>query len=108
MKIRLYSIKDRLLGAFLAPFCARADVEAVRQLRATMQDPQMAKSGLVTSPQDYDLYYVGTFDDETGAIDLGNNPYPVHAPVLILPLTKINATEITYAEKMVPDHSIQS
>lgn len=99
MKIRLYSIKDRLLGAFLAPFSARADVEAVRQLRASMQDPQMAKSGLVTSPQDYDLYYVATFDDETGQLEQAR-------PDLVLPLTKINATEITYAEKMVSDHSI--
>jgi hypothetical protein len=101
MKIRLYSIKDRLLGAFLAPFSARADVEAVRQLRASMQDPSLAKSQLVLCPQDYDLYYVATFDDETGQLD-GTRPD------LVLPLTKINATEITYAEKMGSDHSDQS
>lgn len=107
MKIRLYSIKDRLLGAFLSPFAARADVEAVRQLRATMQDPQMAKSGLVTTPTDYDLYYVGTFEDETGLLH-NESGASTGLPVLILPLSKINAIEVTYAEKMVPDHPVQS
>lgn len=68
MRIRLYSIKDRLLGVFLAPFSARADVEAVRQLKASMSNPNMAQSGLVTNPDDYELYYVGTFDDESGAV----------------------------------------
>lgn len=97
MKIRLYSIRDRLLQAYLSPFAARADVEAVRQLRATMQDPSMAKSGLVTTPTDYDLYYVGTFDDETGQMGFDQNP----CPALVMPLAKINATEVTYAEKMV-------
>jgi len=107
MKIRLYSIHDRLLKAYLSPFAARADVEAVRQLRASMQDPQMAKSGLVTTPQDYDLYYVGTFDDETGLITAGWAGDPGnHAPALILPLSKINAFEVTYAEKVGSDHAI--
>jgi len=105
MKIRLYSIKDRLLNAFLSPFAARADIEAVRQLRATMQDPQMAKSGLVTTPTDYDLYYVGTFDDETGSIHWGDDD---NCPNLVIPLSKINAAEVTYAEKMVSDYPIKS
>lgn len=101
MKIRLYSIHDRLLKAFLSPFAARADVEAVRQLRATMQDPQMAKTGLVTTPQDYDLYYVATFDDETGVMQSDR-------PELVLPLSKINAAEVTYAEKVGSDNTVQS
>lgn len=104
MKIRLYSIKDRLLGAYLAPFSARADVEAVRQLRASMQDPSMAKSQLVLAPQDYSLHYIATFDDETGHIGYDTNP----APSLVLELSKINATEVTYAEKMVSGDPIQS
>lgn len=113
MKIRLYSIKDRLLGAYLAPFSARADVEAVRQLRASMQDPSMAKSQLVLAPQDYSLHYVGTFDDETGLLfddqtvtDISTGK--LRLPQLVIELSKINASEVVYAEKMVTGEPVQS
>lgn len=74
MKLHLYSIHDRLMGVYLAPFVARADVEAVRQITATLEDPSMAKSAIVLKPSDYDLVKIGSFDDETGFIDSGSLP----------------------------------
>ena len=68
MKLRLFSIKDRLMGVFLTPFPARADVEAIRQVQASFADPAMRQTPVVTSPQDYDLFYLGEFDDETGSL----------------------------------------
>lgn len=66
MRLRLYSIFDRLMGVYLAPFVARADVEAYRQVAASLADPQLAKSPMATNPRDYELRYVSTFDDESG------------------------------------------
>lgn len=68
MRIRLYSIKDRLLGVYLAPFAARADVEAVRNITASLKDPQMAGSSIAQSPKDFDLCYLASLDDETGEV----------------------------------------
>ena len=68
MKLSLYSVHDRLMNVHLAPFVARANVEALRQMKAAFDDPNMAKSPLVTNPSDYDLVLVGSFDDETGIL----------------------------------------
>lgn len=68
MRLRLYSIRDKLLGVYLSPFVARAHIEAVRQLKASLSDPAMAGSGIAQSPGDYELCYVSTFDDETGQL----------------------------------------
>lgn len=68
MRIRLYSIRDRLLGVYLAPFSARADVDALRQIKASLSDERMATSGLATNPSDFDLCYMATLDDETGQV----------------------------------------
>lgn len=68
MRIRLYSVKDRLLGVYLSPFPARADLEARRQIMNSMRDPAMANQPLVTNPADYELYYLATLDDETGSV----------------------------------------
>lgn len=68
MRLRFYSIKDNLSGVFLAPFVARNDVEAVRQLSASLRDPQMAQSAIAMSPHDFELCFVGAFDDESGEV----------------------------------------
>lgn len=68
MRLHLYSIYDRLMGVYLAPFVARGDVEALRQIRNTLTDSRTSATPLVTNPGDYDLYYMSSFDDETGEV----------------------------------------
>lgn len=68
MRLRLYSIRDRLAGVFLTPFPARADVEAVRQITASFADPQFRQTPVFQNPKDFDLMFVGEFDDESGEI----------------------------------------
>lgn len=71
MKLSLYSIHDRELGVYLSPFVARADVEAVRQIKSSLADPQMKQSPIALSPSTYDLCFVAVFDDETGILEAG-------------------------------------
>lgn len=66
MRLFLYSVFDVQLKVHLAPFAGRGDVEAVRQVRATLENPQMVNSPLVMAPHDYELVRVCEFDDETG------------------------------------------
>lgn len=69
MKLKLYSLFDREMNVYLQPFSARADVDALRQVRNSLSDPQLAKSPMVTNPSDYLLVCVAFFDDETGIVD---------------------------------------
>lgn len=68
MRLRFYSLKDRLTGVFLSPFVSRSDVDAYRQIKSTLVDERMRGQLLVTNSGDYDLYYVASFDDETGEV----------------------------------------
>lgn len=71
MQISLYSIFDRDVGVYLAPFVARGDVEAKRQIAASLKDPQMSGSSVVQSPGAFDLVHLGFMNDETGLIEAG-------------------------------------
>lgn len=68
MQVRLYSIRDKQIGAYLAPFPSRHDVEAMRQIRSSFANPQMRETPIVTHPQDFELHCIGVLDDETGNI----------------------------------------
>lgn len=86
MKIRLYSILDAKMGIFLAPFCARNDVDASRQISAALADPQMAATPMAQNPADFSLTCVGEFDDDTGIVSsitaAGDSGYAVRLDVL--------------------------
>lgn len=61
---KLYAIRDQL-STFKAPFIMPNDAVAEREFKAIVNDQ---KSGLYYAPEYYDLFYIGTFDDEKGTI----------------------------------------
>lgn len=67
----VYSIFDVVAGVYSAPFFCVSDVVAVRVFRSAMHPESM----IVQFPNDYQLHYIGTFDDSTGLItsDLVNS-----------------------------------
>ncbi|QXP44337.1 MAG: nonstructural protein [Arizlama microvirus] len=88
MKLNLYSVHDRMMGVYLAPFVARNDVEAVRQLKAAFEDPQMSKTPMVSNPEHFNLVQVGEFNDESGG--LNDRDHAVHDfPAVVTPLTSL-------------------
>lgn len=64
MKINLYSIKDTKMG-FQQVFCLPNNASAIRWFGDTVtnKDHPMNKH-----PEDYQLFSIGTFDDQTGEI----------------------------------------
>lgn len=68
MKIGLFSLVDAKMAVYLAPFPARNEVEASRQLKAAMRDPQMKNADFVMTPADFALVRVADFDDESGLV----------------------------------------
>lgn len=68
MKLRLYSMFDRKMGVYLTPFPARGDVDAVRNVKTSSLHPDMKNTPVGEHPADFDLVYIGDFDDESGDI----------------------------------------
>lgn len=63
MIVMYFSVRDKQINAFMPPFACRTKGEAIRSLTDALsnKDHQFFKhSG------DYDLYLLGTWDDETG------------------------------------------
>lgn len=65
MILKIYTIHDRAAEAFLAPFFLHYDGMATRSFAQCCTDPnhQFGKQ-----PEDYTLFCIGEFDDETGDI----------------------------------------
>lgn len=68
MNLKLFSIFDLATGVYLTPFPARSEVDAMRQLAADKDNPQVKQTPIGQKPQDFALMYVGEFDDESGAL----------------------------------------
>lgn len=67
MQYLMYSVKDELTGKFMNPmFIERTDIaenEAIRQFRSNVNNIKLWKD----NPNDFSLYLVGLFDDNSGA-----------------------------------------
>lgn len=65
MQLKMYSIRDSKGEIFHPPYFKRTHGEAERDFSTLASDQ---KSGVGQYPEDYDLYYIGTYDDQTGKI----------------------------------------
>lgn len=72
MKLRLYSVRDNAVGAFMRPFVARSDGEATRNFGDEANSPE---SALAKHPEDYALFFVGEFDELTGVLEVPPAPH---------------------------------
>lgn len=76
--VGLYVVKDIVAAQFGPPMAARTEMAASRQFILMFKDPNISQT-------DYELYSVGTFDEDTGEMK-------VHSPVKITPVYKKNAS----------------
>lgn len=65
MKLQVFAVRDRAMNGYLQPFFLQSEGLAIRSFtdeinRADPKNPMFAHA------DDYDLYHLGTFDDETG------------------------------------------
>lgn len=72
MKLNIYAIMDNKMSAFMTPFFSHNDLTAQRSLKMAVSSEG---SAIATAPEDFDLYKIGIFDDESGLID--SHPTPV-------------------------------
>lgn len=71
MKIRCYAVRDRAMNGFLQPFFLASDGLAIRSFADEINraDP---KNAMYAHADDYDLYHLGTFDEEQGLFETFN------------------------------------
>ena len=63
--LKLYSIKDTK-GGFSAPFLAQNDALAARNVKTVINSQKGSPENLY--PEDFELWYIGEFDEITGII----------------------------------------
>lgn len=71
MILKIYSVHDGAVGAFLQPFFARSNGEALRSFQDAINDE---KHPFHAHVHDYHLLYLGTFDDGNGAVTPADPP----------------------------------
>jgi len=64
--VKMFSVVDTKVGAFMNPFYAMTNGQAMRMFGDSVQD---GKGPAAMHPEDYELYYVGEFDDGAGRLD---------------------------------------
>lgn len=69
--LRVYSIRDAKAEVYNQPWFAKTHGEAERNFAQLARDP---KSMVGQFPEDYDLYFIGSYNDQTGVIDALETP----------------------------------
>lgn len=74
MLTKVYSIRDAKAEIFRSPFFKLTQGEAERDFRTLVNDE---KSQVNMYPEDYDLYFLGEYDDNSGKIVALDTPQHV-------------------------------
>lgn len=71
MVLRMYSVRDSKGEIFNVPFFKKTHGEAERDFHMLAND----EKGLVSKfPDDYDLYFIGSYDDQSGKVEALDTP----------------------------------
>lgn len=71
MELKIYSIRDAKAEIYNAPFFQKTHGEAERNFTQLVNDE---KSTVAKFPEDFDLYFLGTYDDNTGKVQPLDTP----------------------------------
>jgi len=74
MILKIYSIRDSAVEAFLQPFFSPTDGAALRSVGQAVNDPQHE---FFKHSKDYSLWALGNYDDQTGQIVPFTPPIPI-------------------------------
>lgn len=72
----IVAIKDTAARVFGTPFVVQATAQAIRSLRDEVNSKD-STSDVCKHPEDFELYQVAEFDDDTGDVHLNNGEYPL-------------------------------
>lgn len=76
MQHQIFSIRDAKAEAYMQPFYSQAKGAAIRAVADIVNDHQHPTG---KHPEDYHLFHLGMWDDQTGTFELFPQPEPVCA-----------------------------
>lgn len=82
MILKAFSIRDQKGEVFHPPFYKKTHGEAERDFKQLVSD---GKSTVSQYPEDFDLYYVGEYDDQTGIFNSCDTPQHIVKAVQLKP-----------------------
>ncbi|WNK12678.1 MAG: nonstructural protein [Microvirus sp.] len=93
MKLKVYSVHDKAVNAYMQPFYCRSKGEAIRSFTEACSD---GKSNFCKYPLDYLLVELGEFDDSSGLFES-------REPMRIVSATEVRPDdEVFTPEKELP------
>lgn len=66
MVLKVFTIYDSKAEAYMQPFFMQTKGQAMRALVDTLEDP---KTQFCKHPEDFTLFEIGTYDDQTGKFE---------------------------------------
>lgn len=72
MKLKVFSVFDSKVGAYMTPFFMRSTGEAIRAMLTTARDSSTQFSKY---PSDYTLFEIGSYDDQSAKFDMPESPF---------------------------------
>lgn len=68
MNLSIYAVLDKKAGAYMAPFTMQSDALAARAFVQCFDANNRPAHEFAKWPEDYDLYRLGHFDDQSGEL----------------------------------------
>jgi len=90
MILKMYSIRDAKAGIFHKPFYQVTHGEAERSFRTTCSEKQ---SMMWQYPEDFDLYYVGEYNDNEGTMKPLDTPQHILKAIACVKKEKDSSAE---------------
>lgn len=96
MKLNIYTVLDSKSGAYSPPFFMQKDGMALRTFSDLAND---RKTSVGVHPEDYSLYRIGTFDDNT-ALVTSCKPSPLSNAVSLVQTPQFPDLSMATAESL--------
>lgn len=66
---QIYTLSDSKVSNFLTPFYVENEAMAIRNIASHFHPSANPESMILQHPQDFDLYYLGEYDTDTGKFE---------------------------------------
>ncbi len=93
--IKLFTVYDSKAARFLQPFSSETTETAIRNFRATVNNKDHQFN---LYPEDYTLFEIGAFNDESGHLE-PINPHSLGLAITFLPTGEIALQTDAFEEK---------
>lgn len=95
MKINVYTIFDTASGAYMRPFFAQSDGQALRSFKDIANDTEHE---IGRHPEDYSLHRIGVYDDNKGALTPEDNECLATALEMVSQVRNVKQPELDFKD----------